>query len=77
VGRSGAISDLAQLEIRLQDLLVYQGQATPFDAAAVSRALDARDVLVSIALGAGEGRGLAWGCDLSEEYVRINADYTT
>lgn len=77
VGRSGAISDLARLEIRLQDLLVYRGEATPFDAAAVSEALDARDVLVSIALGAGDGSGTAWGCDLSEEYVRINADYTT
>jgi len=25
----------------------------------------------------GEGASEAWGCDLSEEYVRINADYTT
>ncbi|MDQ6877078.1 MAG: bifunctional ornithine acetyltransferase/N-acetylglutamate synthase [Candidatus Dormibacteraeota bacterium] len=24
-----------------------------------------------------DGRAEAWGCDLSEEYVRINADYTT
>ena len=28
-------------------------------------------------LGMGEGAAEAWGCDLSEEYVRINADYTT
>ena len=28
-------------------------------------------------LGLGDGSAEAWGCDLSEEYVRINADYTT
>jgi glutamate N-acetyltransferase/amino-acid N-acetyltransferase len=28
-------------------------------------------------LGLAGGRAEAWGCDLSEEYVRINADYTT
>jgi len=28
-------------------------------------------------LGLADGHAEAWGCDLSEEYVRINADYTT
>jgi len=28
-------------------------------------------------VGAGPGAGTAWGCDLSDQYVRINADYTT
>ena len=32
---------------------------------------------IDIDLGAGDGTGHAWGCDLSEGYVRINADYTT
>ena len=37
------------------------------------------DDLVSILLtvGEGKGNGFAWGCDLSDEYIRINADYTT
>ena len=34
-------------------------------------------VHVDIALGAGEAKATVWGCDLSAEYVRINADYTT
>jgi len=25
----------------------------------------------------GPGQGVAWGCDLSYDYVRINAEYTT
>jgi len=34
-------------------------------------------VRISVNLGNGEGRGQAWGCDLSYDYVRINAEYTT
>ena len=32
---------------------------------------------IDIDLGAGDGRGHAWGCDLTADYVRINAEYTT
>ena len=32
---------------------------------------------IDIDLGAGDGRGHAWGCDLTAGYVRINAEYTT
>jgi len=37
------------------------------------------DDIVSIRLriGIGKGSATAWGCDLSDQYVRINADYTT
>ena len=37
------------------------------------------DDLISIRLrvGIGKGSAIAWGCDLSDQYVRINADYTT
>ena len=37
------------------------------------------DDLISIRVEVGMGNGTAtsWGCDLSDEYVRINADYTT
>ncbi|KGG13337.1 MULTISPECIES: bifunctional glutamate N-acetyltransferase/amino-acid acetyltransferase ArgJ [Prochlorococcus] len=34
-------------------------------------------LLIRLSLGNGVSQGVAWGCDLSEEYVRINADYTT
>jgi glutamate N-acetyltransferase/amino-acid N-acetyltransferase len=30
-----------------------------------------------VSLGAGDARGHAWGCELTPEYVHINADYTT
>lgn len=77
VGRSSAVSDLANLRIALQGELVYRGSARPFDRAALSERLRAEEVVIEIDLAAGEDTGEAWGCDLTPEYVRINADYTT
>ncbi|NEP15592.1 MAG: bifunctional ornithine acetyltransferase/N-acetylglutamate synthase [Leptolyngbya sp. SIO4C1] len=37
----------------------------------------AHPVQIAIAVGAGTGQGVAWGCDLSYDYVKINAEYTT
>jgi glutamate N-acetyltransferase / amino-acid N-acetyltransferase len=34
-------------------------------------------VVIRVRLGAGPGQGMAWGCDLSYDYVKINAEYTT
>jgi glutamate N-acetyltransferase/amino-acid N-acetyltransferase len=33
--------------------------------------------LIQVQLGSGSGVGKAWGCDLSYDYVKINAEYTT
>ena len=34
-------------------------------------------VVIRLVVGQGSGMATAWGCDLSDQYVRINADYTT
>ncbi|HLO85088.1 MAG TPA: bifunctional ornithine acetyltransferase/N-acetylglutamate synthase [Nostocaceae cyanobacterium] len=34
-------------------------------------------VIISVSVGNGHGTGKAWGCDLSYDYVKINAEYTT
>ncbi len=49
----------------------------PFDRAAVSKAMDAPEVLIRLHLGLGGGTGEAFGCDLTEGYVIENAEYTT
>jgi glutamate N-acetyltransferase/amino-acid N-acetyltransferase len=52
---------------------------SPFEAdlGAVSAALRRERVDIAVDLGAGDARGHAWGCELTADYVRINADYTT
>ncbi|MDP7995577.1 MAG: bifunctional glutamate N-acetyltransferase/amino-acid acetyltransferase ArgJ [Synechococcus sp. SP2 MAG] len=66
--------------------LMSAGQPLLFDRAAASAYLSERacggylvddTVQIRLSLGDGEGQGIAWGCDLSDQYVRINADYTT
>ena len=86
-GRAGVLFNQDDLQIQLGDFLMMQnGQPQPFDRDAASHylrqaALGAylKDDTVTIALhvGNGTGSGQAWGCDLSYDYVKINAEYTT
>jgi len=87
-GRAGVSFDMAQLDIDLGSFaLMRQGQPLEFDRQAASQYLKQAaegaylsgedTVLITISVGSGGGSGTAWGCDLSYDYVRINADYTT
>lgn len=77
LGRSGAVFDLARVSISVQGALLYQGAPQGFDPTYVSRLLRDNEVEIAVDLAAGEASGESWGCDLSADYVRINADYTT
>ena len=76
-GRSGAASDPDRVRVAAQGFELYLGEPLPFDEAEVSAALRAEEVLLEVDLAVGTATAEAWGCDLSAEYVRINADYTT
>ncbi len=76
-GASGAVFRPEEVTIRLQGVTVYSGAPQAFNAAALSQELNAEEVRVELELSTGEGAGVAWGCDLSREYVAINADYHT
>ncbi|MCY3880784.1 MAG: bifunctional glutamate N-acetyltransferase/amino-acid acetyltransferase ArgJ [Chloroflexi bacterium] len=49
----------------------------PYDEATVSRAMSGEEVTIEVDLGAGEASATGWTCDLTADYIRINADYTT
>lgn len=86
-GRAGVTFRQEDLQIKLGNfLLMENGQPLPFDRAAASQYLKAATegaylkddtVLIGVCVGNGSGIGTAWGCDLSYDYVRINAEYTT
>jgi glutamate N-acetyltransferase/amino-acid N-acetyltransferase len=79
LGRSGARVREDRLDVYLNHICVMkQGCPTPFNKEEMIVALSNSDnVLLGLRLNLGDGQATAWGCDLSEEYVRINSGYTT
>jgi glutamate N-acetyltransferase/amino-acid N-acetyltransferase len=78
LGRSGASFALDRCSVRIGGLAVFAaGQPVPVDLDAVRAAFSRSRIEIDIDLGTGTGSARAWGCDLSPEYVHINADYTT
>jgi glutamate N-acetyltransferase/amino-acid N-acetyltransferase len=78
-GYSGAEVDPARIAIHLGDLLICERgeRAAGFDEAAAHRYLSQSEFAVHIDLGLGSGACRFWTCDLTREYVSINADYST
>jgi glutamate N-acetyltransferase/amino-acid N-acetyltransferase len=78
-GRSAARVREDRLDVHLNNVCVMkQGCPAPFNREATkSTWSDSDSVLIRLCLHLGDGQATAWGCDLSEEYVRINSSYTT
>ncbi|MGB7416945.1 MAG: bifunctional ornithine acetyltransferase/N-acetylglutamate synthase [Thermosynechococcaceae cyanobacterium] len=77
-GRAGVRFDAEKLDIRLGAFtLMKQGTPQDFDPVAASDYLKQDPVIIAVQVGNGPGAGAAWGCDLSYDYVKINAEYTT
>ena len=61
--------------------LVRKGEILAFeDTPYLERAekiMQSKNVIVNIDMGLGDGQATAWGCDLTYDYVKINAEYTT
>jgi glutamate N-acetyltransferase/amino-acid N-acetyltransferase len=78
LGRSGAHFSLDRVRVTFAGTTVFEhGAPLDTDLSPVVAALREARSEIDIDLGAGDGRGHAWGCDLTADYVRINAEYTT
>lgn len=68
--------DPARISIRINDTLVYRDLArVDFDEDAVRTLLGGEQVRIAADLGMGGGRATAYGCDLTEGYIKENAAY--
>jgi glutamate N-acetyltransferase/amino-acid N-acetyltransferase len=84
-GRLIAVAGRANVAFELSRALVMIGPTTlfrngrPYDEAAAEAAeyLKGTDITLTVGLGAGSASSTVWTCDLSAEYVRINAEYRT
>jgi glutamate N-acetyltransferase/amino-acid N-acetyltransferase len=78
-GRSGSAFTLEGAAVRIGPVELFRN-GTPFDERAGDAAtyLEGKDIDIEVDLGTGgAGRSHMWTCDLSAEYVRINAEYRT
>jgi glutamate N-acetyltransferase/amino-acid N-acetyltransferase len=78
LGRSGVDMEETRIDLYLDSLcLMKEGRPLPFDQSQAKSILDRAGVPIRICLNLGDASATAWGCDLSEEYVTINSEYTT
>ncbi|MGP4039337.1 bifunctional ornithine acetyltransferase/N-acetylglutamate synthase [Gracilibacillus sp. D59] len=78
IGYSGESLDPDKVSIYLGDILVVEnGVPHSFDEEAAKEYLLGDEITILAKLGDANGKATAWGCDLSYEYVRINASYRT
>jgi glutamate N-acetyltransferase/amino-acid N-acetyltransferase len=88
VGYSGAFMEPEALSLALSDgkgtsvVLVENGLirsvgADRLEEKALSGIMNRKEISILVDLGVGAATATAWGCDLTDDYVRINAEYTT
>jgi glutamate N-acetyltransferase/amino-acid N-acetyltransferase len=83
VGNSGCRMEEAKTGLWLVDAageqlcLLKGGSPQPLEAGQAKRYFEAKEVRFRVDLGLGEESAVAWGSDLTEEYVRLNSLYTT
>jgi len=83
-GRSGADLDPEKITLSIsaagreeEVFLVRRGNIVDGVLEEAEEVMRSEELLIKLDLGLGEGSARAFGCDLSYDYVKINADYTT
>ncbi|HEY8766225.1 MAG TPA: bifunctional glutamate N-acetyltransferase/amino-acid acetyltransferase ArgJ [Dehalococcoidia bacterium] len=83
IGNSGAAFDMTRTALFLAspaggEVLLFRDNAPQaFDLAAAKACLAPKEVGIRVDLGLGSAGATAWGSDLTEEFVRLNSQYTT
>ena len=77
-GYSGADFDPEKIEVKLDNmLLVKNGLPVQFDAHTASNLMKREQMIFTVNLNKGKYCATAWGCDMTEGYIVINAKYHT
>ncbi len=78
VGYAGVEVPVDDVDIYLADVpVMLKSSPVTFDDEEMQDVMQADEIKITVDLHAGEAEGMAWGCDLSYDYVKINALYRT
>ncbi|NLJ16031.1 MAG: bifunctional glutamate N-acetyltransferase/amino-acid acetyltransferase ArgJ [Clostridiales bacterium] len=82
IGYAQAEFDISRVSVELASdlgkiVVCAEGSGINFSEKAAKQVLSADEIKILIDLKDGEGKAVAWGCDLTYDYVKINAEYRT
>ncbi len=82
IGYSGAEVDVDKVDVSFKSVkgeipVCKNGAGIEFSEEIAKEILLEKEIGIVIKLGDGDGKSVAWGCDLTYEYVKINGDYRT
>ena len=78
VGSSGVKLNPGRLSCKIGDIFVFRnGKPTNFDVKEAAKIIRQKEHTITIDLNVGKNQDFCYGCDLSRDYVTINADYHT
>lgn len=82
IGYSGANVDVTKVDVSFESAkgridVCQNGAGIPFSEEKAKEILLESEIKIIISVGNGNGNAIAWGCDLTYDYVKINGDYRT
>ena len=82
IGYSGAEVDVSRVDVSFKSVkgeieVCKNGAGVDFSEEIAKEILLEKEIGIIVKLGDGDGHSVAWGCDLTYEYVKINGDYRT
>ena len=82
IGYSGMDVDVNKVDVSFRSakgeiLVCKDGAGVPFSEEIAKEILLQAEIEILVSLNDGEGKAVAWGCDLTYDYVKINGDYRT
>jgi len=82
IGYSGAEVDVNKVDVSFKSVkgeipVCKDGAGIEFSEEKAKEILLEKEIGIVVKLGDGNGKSVAWGCDLTYEYVKINGDYRT
>ena len=82
IGYSGASVDVNKVDVSFKSnkgeiLVCKDGAGVEFSEEIAKEILLEKEITIVVGLGDGDASSVAWGCDLTYEYVKINGDYRT